>query len=142
MGGGKEVTKVWLTPKQARLVTGLERYQLDWLRKTGKVQARKWGNMWLYDAGDLYRTNERARQVLNELADFCERTEGGHHFTEAFSYWMVLEKCGWIEVYRPVHRATGLLYDLRYYGAQLREEGQVLASYISELRAEFADDVI
>jgi hypothetical protein len=134
---------MWLTPKQARLVTGLERYQLDWLRKSGQISARKWQNMWLYDAGELYRINDRARRVLDELADFCERTESGRHFTEAFSYWQVLEECGWIQVYRPVHPATKLQYDMQYFSAQLTEEGEELANSISELRAELAaDDVV
>jgi hypothetical protein len=127
---------MWLTPKQARLITGLERYQLDWWRKTGRVTTKKWGNMWLYDVGDLYRLSERAREVLDELAQFCERTESGKHFTEAFRYWTVLEECGWIAVHRPIHSATGLRYDQQYYRADITEEGQILANYVSELRAE------
>ena len=134
---------MWLTPKQARAITGMERYQIDWARKTGKVQSRKWGNMWLYDVADIYRLWERAREVLDELTEFTERTESGKHFSEAFRYWQVLEECGWIAVHRPVHPATKIRYDLRHYGAQLTEEGQVLANYISELRADLAaDDVV
>jgi hypothetical protein len=125
---------MWLTPKQARLITGLERYQLDWLRKSGKIQAKKWQNMWLYDAGDLYHINDRARLVLDELSQFCERTESGKHFTEAFRYWTVLEECGWIAVHRPVHPATGIRYDQQYYSAEILEDGEQLASYISGLR--------
>ena len=131
---------MWVTPKQARLLTNMERYQIDWLRKSGKLDARKWQNMWLYDASQLYRINDRARRVLNELADFCERTESGRHFTEAFAFWTVLEECGWIAVHRPVHPSTGLRYDQQYYGAQLTEEGEQLADGICELRAELADD--
>ena len=134
---------MWLTPKQARAITGMERYQIDWARKTGKVQSRKWGNMWLYDVADVYRLSERAREVLDELTEFTERTESGRHFTEAFRYWQVLEECGWIAVHRPVHRATGLLYDQQYYSAELTDEGEEVAKYISELRAELAaDDVV
>ena len=133
---------MWLTPKQARVITGLERYQLDWLRKSGKIQAKKWQNMWLYDAGDLYRINDRARLVLDELSQFCERTESGRHFTEAFAFWQVLEECGWITVHRPVHPSTGLRYDQQYYGAQFTQEGEQLANHISELRAELANDVV
>jgi hypothetical protein len=99
--------------------------------------------MWVYHVEDLYRSNERAREVLDELADFCERTESGKHFTEAFHYWTVLEECGWLAVHRPVHPATGLRYDQQYYSAELTEEGEQLANYISELRAELAgDDVV
>ena len=133
---------MWLTPKQARAITGMERYQIDWARKTGKVQAKKWQNMWLYDAGDLYRINDRARLVLDELSQFCERTESGRHFTEAFAFWQVLEECGWITVHRPVHPSTGLRYDQQYYGAQFTQEGEQLANHISELRAELANDVV
>ena len=131
---------MWLTPKQARAITGMERYQIDWARKTGKVQAKKWQNMWLYDAGDLYNINDRARLVLDELSQFCERTDSGKHFSEAFRYWTVLEECGWIAVHRPVHPATKLQYDMQYFSAELSDEGLALAEYISELRAELADD--
>jgi hypothetical protein len=135
MGGEmKEGTRMWLTPKQARLVTGLERYQLDWLRKTGKLLARKWGNMWVYHVEDLYRSNERAREVLDELADFCERTESGKHFTEAFHYWTVLEECGWLAVHRPVHPATGIQFSQEYWRAELTREGMEVANYIAELK--------
>jgi len=133
---------VWLTPKQARAITGMERYQIDWTRKTGRITARKWGNMWLYDVADVYRLSERAREVLDELTEFTERTESGRHFTEAFAFWQVLEECGWITVHRPVHPSTGLRYDQQYYGAQLTQEGEQLANHISELRAELANDVV
>ena len=134
---------MWLTPKQARAITGMERYQIDWARKTGKVQAKKWQNMWLYDAGDLYNINDRARLVLDELSQFCERTDSGKHFSEAFRYWTVLEECGWIAVHRPVHPATKLQYDMQYFSAELTDEGLALAEYISELRVELAaDDVV
>jgi hypothetical protein len=132
MGGDRGGKTMWLTPKQARAVTGLERHQLDWLRKTGKVQAWKRGNMWVYHVADLYHINDQARQVLDELCRFSERTESGRHFTEAFSYWQVLEECGWIAVHRPVHPATGILYDQQYYSAELTDEGEQLANYISE----------
>jgi len=139
----EEVTKVWLTPKQARAITGMERYQIDWIRKTGRITARKWGNMWLYDVADVYRLSERAREVLDELTEFSERTESGKHFSEAFRYWQVLEECGWIQVYRPVHPATGIRHDQQYYSAELTDEGLALAEYISELRVELvADDVV
>jgi len=131
---------MWVTPKQSRLITGLERYQLDWLRKTGKVQARKWGNMWVYHVEELYRINERAREVLDELSQFCERTESGRHFTEALAFWRVLEECGWIAVHRPVHPATGIRYDQQYYSAELTDEGEQLAKYISQLRTQLAVD--
>ena len=134
---------MWLTPKQARAITGMERYQIDWARKTGKVLAKKWQNMWLYDAGDLYNINDRARLVLDELSQFCERTDSGKHFSEAFRYWTVLEECGWIAVHRPVHPATKLQYDMQYFSAELTDEGLALAEYISELRVELAaDDVV
>jgi hypothetical protein len=136
----EEVTKVWLTPKQARAITGMERYQIDWARKTGKVQSRKWGNMWLYDVADIYRLSERAREVLDELTEFTERTESGKHFTEAFAFWRVLEECGWLAVHRPVHRATGLLYDQQYYSAELTDEGEEVARYVDQLRADMTED--
>lgn len=131
---------MWLTPKQVRALTGLEKHQVDWLRKSGKVEARKWGNMWVYDVADVYRLCERARQVLNELAEFCERTESGRHFTEAFRYWTVLEECGWIAVHRPVHPATGFQFSQEYWRAEVTREGMEVAHYIAELKEDGALD--
>jgi hypothetical protein len=54
MGGDRGGKTMWLTPKQARLITGMERYQL---RKSGRITARKWQNMWLYDVADVYPNN-------------------------------------------------------------------------------------
>ena len=127
---------MWVTPRQARLVTGLERYQLDWLRKTNKISAKKWGRMWIYDAGDLYRISEQAREVLSELTRFSERTESGRHFTEAFRHWRVLEECGWIRVERPAHQATGISYDQSYWRAELTEEGMQVAEFAETLLEE------
>jgi hypothetical protein len=59
MGGVKEVTAMWLSPKQVRALTGLERHEVDWWRKSGKVQARKWQRMWLYNVADVYRISEQ-----------------------------------------------------------------------------------
>jgi hypothetical protein len=89
--------------------------------------------MWLYDSADLYRLSERARQVLNELSQFSERTESGKHFTEAFRYWTVLEDCGWIAVRRPVHPATGIQYSCEYWDAELTEHGKGVVEYLQQL---------
>jgi len=113
---------MWLTPKQSRAITGMERYQIDWLRKTGRITARKWGNMWLYDVAGIYRLSERASEALQELMRFSQRTDSGRHFTEAFEWWQVLEECGWIAVHRPVHPATGIRYDQQYYSAELTDD--------------------
>jgi hypothetical protein len=96
--------------------------------------------MWVYHIADLYHINNQVRQVLHELADFCERTESGRHFTEAFAFWRVLEECGWLAVHRPVHRATGLLYDQQYYSAELTDEGEEVARYVDQLRADLTED--
>jgi hypothetical protein len=136
MGGVKEVTAMWLSAKQVRALTGLERHQVDWWRKSGKVQARKWQRMWLYNVADVYRISEQAREALAELSRFVERTENGKHFTEAFRYWRELEAADLIEVERPKHPATGLQYDEQYYRATLTFEGAQLANLIEELRAD------
>jgi hypothetical protein len=137
MGGDRGGKTMWLTPKQARLITGMERYQL---RKSGRITARKWQNMWLYDVADVYRLSERAREVLDELCRFSERTESGRHFTEAFSYWQVLEECGWIAVHRPVHPATGFQFSQEYWRAEVTREGMEVAHYIAELKEDGALD--
>jgi hypothetical protein len=126
---------MWLTPKQVRALTGLERHQVDWWRKSGKVQARKWQRMWLYNAADVYRISEQAREALDELSRFSERTENGKHFTEAFRHWRELEAAELIEVERPIH-ATGLQYDQHYYHASLTFEGQRLAELVERLRSD------
>jgi len=129
---------MWLTPKEARLITGMD--QIDWLRKSGRITARKWQNMWLYDVADVYRLSERAREVLDELCRFSERTESGKHFTEAFRYWTVLEECGWIRVHRPVHPATGIQYSQEYWNAEITDDGNAVAVYLAELMEDGGND--
>lgn len=98
------------------------------------------GRFYLYDPAEVYTVSVEAREALEQLLAFCPRTESGRHFTEAFYYWQVFEECGWLAVHRPVHRATGLLYDQQYYSAELTDEGEEVARYVDQLRADLTED--
>jgi len=66
--------------------------------------------------------------TIDILSKICTRDESGRHYTEIYPEDVLaeLETAGLIEVYRPVHDATGIPYDLSYWVVHVTEAGQAV----------------
>lgn len=56
-------------------------------------------------------------EEIEELGRMVQRDEAGKHFTEIHSAEFIekLENGGYINIYRPVHEATGIPYSQEYW---------------------------
>jgi hypothetical protein len=61
--------------------------------------------------------------LIKTLATLCERDEAGRHFTETCGCLDELEALGLIEIYRPIHEATGIPYSQEYWHMTVTDAG-------------------
>ena len=59
------------------------------------------------------------------MESLCTCNEAGRHFTETTDPGALkdLETLGWIKIDRPIHDATGIPYDAKYWTVTITEEG-------------------
>jgi hypothetical protein len=65
---------------------------------------------------------ELTEDMIRVLCTACNRNEAGQHFTEWLDY-ETLEALGLLEIYRPVHSATGIAYDQSQWSLGITDEG-------------------
>lgn len=61
--------------------------------------------------------------LIDVLATLAERDEAGRHFTELCDCLAELEAEGLIEIDRPVHEATGIIYSHEYWRLVVTDAG-------------------
>lgn len=81
-------------------------------------------------------TETRTRPTDDQIRELCTiatRDDAGRHFTATSDHWPALEAAGLINVYRPVHAATGIPYSLEHWSLEVTDDGQALVDSREDL---------
>jgi len=76
---------------------------------------------------------ELTDNMIRELAIMCTRNESGQHYTAWSDHYLALEELGLIKINRPVHKFTGIPYDIIYWTVEITEDGQAVVDANPEL---------
>lgn len=79
-------------------------------------------------------TTKLTEGMIRELAVITTRDDAGRHFTEWARFTEELEELGLIEVYRPVHAATGMAYSCEHWAVQITPDGESVVDNNPELQ--------
>ncbi len=66
---------------------------------------------------------ELTTEQIRELDLIITRDEMGRHFTEWSEWWTLFEELGLVEVFRPIHKPSGVAYDASHYQILLTDAG-------------------
>lgn len=73
--------------------------------------------------------------MICELYQLTTRDDAGRHFTEWACFMDELEELGLIEIHRPVHATTGMVYGCEHWTVQPTENGLAVIAANPELHA-------
>jgi len=76
---------------------------------------------------------EPSDETIGELCIITTRNEAGEHFTEWAYHYDELEALGLINIYRPVHEATGIPYGQEEWSLEVTGDGQEMVDNHPEL---------
>lgn len=71
----------------------------------------------------MTNTHEAA---IKELCSMSHTNEAGQHWTEYVEHFDTMEEEGWIVIERPVHEATGIEMDQRFWKFEITDEGMAV----------------